>query len=171
MTTGQPTLLHLVAGSTGAGKTTYAHSISERLGAVHLSIDGWMSTLFGPDQPARPDFEWMLMRTGRCEEQMWQLIAQCVRLGIPVVADCGFTRREHRSRWRDRAATIGAAVALHHLDVPADIRWQRVQQRNRQKGPSFSFEVTRAMFDFIEGLWEPPTADELNGIVSSTAFS
>lgn len=161
MTIEATSVLHLIAGSTGAGKTTYARALSDRLGALHLSIDQWMSTLFGPDQPVPPDFGWMVARTARCEAQMWSLISQSARLGIPVVADCGFIRREHRERWLQRATNAGVEVSLHHLDVPADVRWRRVDERNKQKGETFSFEVTRAMFDFIEGIWEPPTSHEL----------
>lgn len=162
------TLLHLVAGSTGAGKTSYARSLSEKYGGLLLSIDPWMSTLFGPDQPATPDFAWLKVRTGRCEEQMWELIHQCAHMGLPVIADCGFTRRDHRARWRDRAMAAGIAAALHHLDVPVEVRWNRVQERNQRKGATFSFEVSRAMFDFIEGLWQPPSASELQGFAPAS---
>lgn len=161
MATEQQGWLHLIAGSTGAGKTSFAKELCGTLGAVHLSIDDWMATLYGPDQPESPDFAWMLARTQRCEAVMWPLILQTVRLGVPVVADCGFTRRAHRASWRARAAGDGIATILHHLDVPAAVRWQRVERRNREKTASYRFEVTRPMFDFIEGLWEPPTPEEL----------
>jgi len=38
--------VHLISGSTGAGKTTYARELSERIEGVCFSIDRWMSTLF-----------------------------------------------------------------------------------------------------------------------------
>ena len=63
--------IHLVAGSTGAGKTTYALALAAREGAVRLSIDEWMTALFGPDQPEPLRFEWMMERVKRCELQMW----------------------------------------------------------------------------------------------------
>ena len=163
MTAPRPALLHVIAGSTGAGKTTYALDLAERLGALHLAIDPWMHTLFGPDQPAELNFDWMIARVDRCEEQMWSVIMQAARVGVPVVADCGFTTREHRTRWRDRAAAAGISAQLHHIDVPAEERWRRVEGRNRDKGASFSFEVTREMFDFVETIREPPTADEIAG--------
>jgi predicted kinase len=50
-------VIHLICGSTGAGKTTYATGLRQQLGALHLSIDDWMVTLFAPDKPAQ--------RTGR----------------------------------------------------------------------------------------------------------
>lgn len=40
-------LIHLVAGSTGAGKTTYARKLCAEIGALHFSIDQWMATLNG----------------------------------------------------------------------------------------------------------------------------
>lgn len=63
-------VVHLVTGSTGAGKTTYAVALAARESALRLSIDEWMTTLFGPDQPAALQFEWMMERVNRCEAQM-----------------------------------------------------------------------------------------------------
>jgi hypothetical protein len=47
-----------------------------------------------------------------------------------------------------------------------------VEARNAQKGETYQlgFDVTREMFDFVEGLWAPPTAAEMlayNGIRTS----
>jgi len=44
-----------------------------------------------------------------------------------------------------------------------------VEARNAQKGETYQlgFDVTREMFDFVEGLWEPPTDAEMlayNGV-------
>jgi predicted kinase len=44
-------LIHLISGSTGAGKTTYASQLSERLKGVRFSIDEWMAALFWMDTP------------------------------------------------------------------------------------------------------------------------
>ncbi|MCA3255110.1 MAG: ATP-binding protein [Alphaproteobacteria bacterium] len=154
-------LLHVVAGSTGAGKTTFAMELAARTGALRLSIDEWMHRLFGPDQPAEIRFDWMIERVNRCEAQMWSVIEGAAKLGVPVVADCGFTSRDHRTRWRDCAVAAGIPAMLHHVDVGVEERWRRVEQRNREKGPSFQFEVTREMFDFVETMWEAPTAEEI----------
>jgi predicted kinase len=37
---------HLVAGSTGAGKSTAAREIAERVGGVRFSMDEWMNALY-----------------------------------------------------------------------------------------------------------------------------
>ncbi len=59
--------LHLVCGSTGAGKTTHALRLVQEHGALHFSIDDWMVRLFGADRPPRPDWPWIAERLARCE--------------------------------------------------------------------------------------------------------
>ena len=49
MTDYETPLIHLICGSTGAGKTTYARELATNIGGVVFSIDEWMVTLFGED--------------------------------------------------------------------------------------------------------------------------
>ena len=152
----------MVAGSTGAGKTTYAMKLAHELGAVRFSIDEWMVTLFGPDQPAGGiQFPWMMARITRCEAMIWSTVLQLGARGVPTVLDLGFTKAEHRARVTGWANEAGLSPRLHYVDVPMEERWARVQRRNTQKGKTYRLEVTRPMFDFVERMWEPPTADEL----------
>jgi predicted kinase len=43
--------LHLIIGSTGAGKSTYARTLATRHSGVRFAIDEWMLELFEPDRP------------------------------------------------------------------------------------------------------------------------
>ena len=63
-----PATVHLVCGSTGAGKTTHALRLVQEFGAMHFSIDDWMVRLFGPDQPPKRDWPWIAERLARCED-------------------------------------------------------------------------------------------------------
>ncbi len=54
---------------------------------------------------------------------------------------------------------------MHEVEVPAEEPWRRVLRRNcaaTDPGASetYSFPVTREMFDFMESRWEPVGADE-----------
>lgn len=155
---------HLICGSTGAGKTSYAIGLAERLGGVRFSIDEWMKTLFEQDAPQPIDFQWTIERVNRCETQIGQTAIQCARLGLPAVLDLGFTRAHHRARFAALAAGAGFEAKLHVLDVDAETRWSRVEARNHAQGETFSIKITRPMFDFIENLWEPPTPAEMNAL-------
>jgi len=160
-------LFHLVCGSTGAGKTTYALKLAADLGAVHFSIDDWMVRLFGPDQPARPDWAWITARLARCEAQMLDAARQLAALGISSILDLGLQQAAQRRRVADAARAAAIGVRLHVIDVPAAERWRRVEQRNSARGDTFRLTVTRPMFEAIEALWQLPDAAEmleLNGV-------
>jgi predicted kinase len=152
---------HLVCGSTGAGKSTYAKRLAHELRGVHFAIDEWMMALFWRDSPDPIEFEWAMERVNRCEVQIANMAAQCVARNLPVILDLGFTKAAHRQKFADIAKSDGQDFALYFLDVPADERWSRVEKRNAQQGETYSMQVNRAMFDFVEGLWEAPDSLEL----------
>jgi predicted kinase len=156
-------LVHLVCGSTGAGKTTYAKALAEQFGAVTFSIDQWMAALFWMDSSMPIDPAWAMVRVGRCYDQIWTIAAQVAGRGTPVVLDLGFSKAADRRRFAGLAAQAGLEVELHFLDVPAEARWTRVGRRNADKSETnqLPFDVTREMFDYVEGLWEPPSAQEM----------
>lgn len=151
---------HLIAGSTGAGKTTYARALAERVGGACFSIDEWMNQLFWPDLPEKNDFAWAMERVERCEAQVAHVAAQLARRGISSVIDFGLTTRAQREGWVQRAKGAEAAAELHALELPPTVRWSRVQARNEEAEGTFVFPVTRAMFEGMERLWEPPDAEE-----------
>ncbi|WP_417320794.1 AAA family ATPase [Emcibacter sp.] len=160
-------LVHLVAGSTGAGKTTYSLNLCKKLDAIHFAIDEWMSALFWMDSPDPINHSWAMDRIGRCEAQIWSMVTRLAARGVPVVLDLGFTRRDHRKKFADLARKAGFPLQLHFVDVPAEERWRRVQKRNTEKGDTYAMEVTREMFDFMEKIWEAPDTAEmttLNGV-------
>ena len=74
--------------------------------------------------------------------------------------DLGFTTKAHRDKFRDLGEQAGLSVAVHFVDVPAEERWRRVERRNAEQGETYSLPVDRGMFDFMEGLWEPPSDAE-----------
>ena len=152
--------MYLIVGCTGAGKTTYALKLAEELGGVRFSIDEWMTTLFWADSPQPIQFQWTIERVNRCEAQIFAMVRQLAARGIPAVLDLGFTTLAHRDKFRALAAEAGLSAAVHFIDVPADLRWFRVNRRNKQRGETFAMEVDRQMFDFMEGLWEPPLEAE-----------
>lgn len=153
--------IHLVCGATGAGKTTYSAGLAIDLRGVRFSIDEWMQRLHNADKPDELRFEWFFERVQRNCAQMRAVAEQLCEIDVPAVFDCGFTNAAERAVFADWAEEMGYSVQLHFVDVPADIRWERVQQRNREQAETYQFEVTREMFDFIERIWEPPSDAEM----------
>lgn len=160
--------VHLVAGGTGAGKTTYARKLAEEIGAARFSIDEWMTTLFWMDSPERIEFAWTMARIARCESQIREQVAGLIKIGVPSVLDLGFTKADHRRAFASFAEGLGARPVLHHLDLAPDVRWDRVNARNVERGDTYRMQVDRGMFDFMEGEWEAPDEDELRAINGRT---
>ena len=157
------TLIHMICGLTGAGKSTYAETLRRDLNGVRFSIDDWNANLFFMDRDPTSDFDWFYERVQRSCKQMRYTAEQLLEAGVPVVFDCGFTDRKERAIFYDWASDLGQSVQLHYVDVDTETRWFRVQKRNAEKGATFALEVTREMFDFMEGIWEAPSDDELAG--------
>jgi predicted kinase len=156
-------LVHLICGSTGAGKTTYALALGDRLGAVRFSIDEWMSALFWMDSPQPLVPAWSMERVERCFAQIWSVALEVTARNVPCILDLGFPKAASRTRFAGLARDAGLSVQLHFIDVPAQERWRRVEARNAKKGRTYqlAFDVTREMFDFVETMWEPPTDAEM----------
>ena len=153
--------IHLVCGATGAGKSTYAENLAQSLGGLRFSIDEWMQCLHSADQPSEISYDWFYERVLRNWTQIRAVAEKLTPLGIPTIFDCGLTKKEERAIFTKSAANHGFSVQLHFIDVPAKIRWQRVQKRNTERAETFQFEVTREMFDFIETIWEAPSPEEM----------
>lgn len=153
--------VHLIVGSTGAGKSTYAIKLTDEIQGLRFSIDEWMDDLFAADKPDDAGFDWYWPRIQRCETRLWEIACQALALDTPVVLDLGLSTRAHRDKFRALAVDAGHPTRLHYLDVEAATRWARVEARNAEQGETFSLTVTREMFDFVEQIFEAPEADEL----------
>jgi predicted kinase len=159
--------LNVIFGPCGAGKTTYAHSFARREKAVAFILDDWMARMFGPDMPEPIEYAWMLERVARCEAQIWSVAAAVIGSGGSVILDIGLMRRADRARIREIAEATGLPLQFHFVDAPQEVRRARVAGRNVVRGENFAIEVSPDMFDFIEGVYEPPEPDELAGAVIS----
>ncbi len=155
--------VHLICGSTGAGKTTYATALAARTGGVRFSIDEWVANLFLPDRPSPGSVEWALPLIDRCERQIWTIVDQLIARRVDVVLDLGLSTHDQRDRLRTRVAQTAAESKLHYLDVSPATRLSRVLQRSRAERRSHVFDFTEAVFNAMEGLFEAPTDDELYG--------
>jgi len=161
--------LHAIFGPCGAGKTTYAHDFARRERAVAFILDDWMARLFAADMPEPIEYDWMIERVARCEAQIWSTAAATMAAGTSVILDIGLMRRDDRARVREIAGATGLPLQWHFVDAPQDVRRARVAGRNQIRGETFAIAVSPDMFDFIEGVYEPPEPGELDGAILSAS--
>ena len=153
--------IHLITGNVGAGKSTYAATLAVRERAHVITVDEWMRVPFHPDQPDPPSYDWAIERTRRIDVQAVTEATRLAALGVPTILDLGFFAREHRMRVRAAIADAGATSRLHVLDIAKEVRWERVERRNRERPAGWQFDVDRETFEACETLYEPPGPDEL----------
>jgi predicted kinase len=163
----QPATLHVVFGPSGAGKTSYTLTVARREGLAPFILDDWMATLFGPDMPMPLEYEWMIERVSRVEEQIWATAAGVLTAGTSVIFDIGLMTKADRARVREIAEGAGVPLQFHFVTAPQAVRRQRVESRNEIRGETFAIEVPSHMFDFIEGVYEAPDEAELVGVIIS----
>lgn len=153
--------IHIVIGSTGAGKSTYCKKFAKEHNGVHFAIDEWMMPLYGPDQPDPPSFEWAYERVERANRVLWATARQVSNAGASVILEMGLTLKKDRHAIFKKAATENMRIIVHVLDVDVKTRWRRVERRNMEQGETFALHVTRGMFDYVDTLWEIPTTQEI----------
>jgi len=115
----------------GGGGDRGGEEYGGAVGGVRFSIDEWMTALYWMDCPEKNDFAWALERVGRCEAQIEAVARELARVGVDAVLDLGFTTRAQRREWLEMARLAGVECELHVLEVDAEVRWERVLERNR----------------------------------------
>ena len=154
--------IHLVIGPVGSGKSTFAKALCREHSALRLTLDDWMTRLFRPDRPPTEVIPWYVERAARCVDQIWEVTQSALAAGTDVVLEIGLIRREERASFYGRVDAAAAELEVYLVDAPRELRRERVAQRNRERGDTFSVEVPPDFFELASDLWEPPVAPELD---------
>jgi predicted kinase len=145
---------HLIHGFLGAGKTTLARRLEQRIPAIRFSHDEWMARLYGVDPPVE-HFAEFYQRVWAQLEEVWP---RCLELGLDVVLDFGFWSREERDVVRAKIAAIGAQARLYRVTCPEEEAWRRIEKRNTD--PKGSLFIARNTFEILKSRFEPLGDDE-----------
>ena len=122
-----------------------------------------MTRLFSPDRPDSGVVAWYVERAGRCLDQIWAVAASLVDAGTSVVLEIGLIQRRDRERLYRRVDAAGYELTVYVVEAPRDLRRERVEQRNQERGPTFSMVVPPQVFEMASDMWEPPERGECRG--------
>lgn len=148
--------LHLICGLPGSGKSTLAAKLEKELPALLFSPDEWIERM---NEDGHKKGKRKLV-----EELQWDVARKALKLGIDVVLENGFWSKQERTLYRNQASEIGAKAKLYFLDVPPDELKNRLRLRNENL-PSSAFYVNPDLIDVWLKEFEPPTKEELEGII------
>jgi predicted kinase len=154
MQANQAPTLFLMVGLPGAGKTVRARELAAERGALLMTPDAWMISLFDQTQPDG--------KRDLLEGHLIALALEALRLRLSVVLDFGLWGRDERSALRWMGAAVGASCQVVYLRIDREAQLDRVRSR-WERTPEQTFPITEAELDAWRSHFDVPDADELSG--------
>lgn len=154
--------IHFIEGPVGAGKSTYARAVAAKGGFAHIALDEWFVRLFSPDRPQENFVRWYTERKDRLLTLILDHAGLILATGNDVALELGLIQRAPRQAMFRQLRQEGVHFTVHVLDAPLDIRRERVQRRNVERGVTFSMVVPDHIFEAASAMWEPPDELELD---------
>ena len=147
----------VTCGKLGCGKTTYAKRLCAERGAVLLSADEWMLSLFGSDAGEKHDAYLEKVKTCLLNQSL-----ELVSRGVDAVLDWGLWTRAERSAIRAFYEARAVPCEIHCLEIDEETRQLRINIRNRAvlSGSAKDYYVDEGLAAKLDRLFEPPEPAE-----------
>ncbi|MEY9956769.1 ATP-binding protein [Streptacidiphilus sp. MAP5-52] len=147
-------VVFMLVGLPGSGKTTFAQQRLEPRGAVRLSVDEVVHARYGRygiDYPENTYFEKEAPVVTELHGRLRELLAE----GRDVVWDHGLWLRRDRDAMKSMVEDGGARWRLLYFPVPRVELLRRLVERNRRGDANALFVTPEALDDFVARFEEP----------------
>ncbi|MDP2650080.1 MAG: ATP-binding protein, partial [bacterium] len=122
------TVLFILTGLPGAGKTTYAKQLAQQSDAVVFSLDTEMHKRYGADHHI--DLE---VREKASKYDLLPEIENLLAQGTSVILDYGFYRQEERARYERMAKRFGVQSRIVYITASYQKLLERIEKRNTEE--------------------------------------
>ena len=147
--------LHLLCGKIASGKSTLAKSLAAEHGAIVLSEDHWLASLYPGEIQAIADY---LRCAQRVRSVLGPLVVNLLESGVNVVLDFPANTLANREWLLGLAQTAKVPHRLHYLELDDATCRARLHARNAQG--EHDFAATDAEFDLITRHFSVPSEEE-----------
>lgn len=155
-----PPALVVLVGLPGAGKTTFAARLAERVPLAVLESDRFRKLLFG--QPT-----YSVDESRRLFRALHGTIDRLLARRVSCLLDATNLREEHRRPLYEMAQRHGARLVVVHLDAPADVVRARLSRRRQAATPGdwsdAGPEVYERMREAVEPIARPHLRVDTSG--------
>lgn len=155
----------MTCGRICSGKSTYAAKLRRERGAVLLSIDEIMLSMFGQHAGEMHD-EYV----ARTERYLLDKSLEIIDSGIDVVLDWGVWTKVERAEAREFYSSRGIDYELHYLDILDSVWRERISKRNLaiSKNGLNAYYIDDNLAAKFGAIFEPPSDNEID--VRVTAY-
>ena len=143
------TVLIVILGLPGTGKTTFASALAARTGALHLNTD-----MLRVELGLRGQYD--ETTKARVYDELLRLTRNALKQGTPVVLDGTFYRQAFRDRITDLARETGAALKWIELTASPETVKERVSHKRPYSEADF------AVYMKIREAFEPLKEERLS---------
>jgi predicted kinase len=151
--------VHLISGLPCSGKSSYAARLESQIGALRLSLDQHLISVFGRYSIAEVGNDEHVRRVLSTREAIWATAASHLDRGTDVILDDGFFYRRHRLIVIERCKERGARSKIHFCHAPVSVLRTRLEARNARL-PPHNFSIDPDLLDKFVLLFEHPSDDE-----------
>ena len=154
----------LLCGKIASGKTTYAEALRRESGAVILSCDELMLTLFDQCLGEKHD-----ETVARCSRYLNRLALQIIASGLDVILDFGYWSRAERETVRAFFASRGVSVCLHYVCCEEGLRMKRLHERNQALAHAEErvYLIGDELRERLDQKFEEPSEEEVAQLVNT----
>lgn len=148
--------LYFYAGKMGSGKSTHSLQLAQKVKAVHISEDEWLTALY-PDQIS--NFEEYLKFASRIKPLLSKHIQQILTSGTDVVLDFPANTYQQRTWFKQLFENAHAKHQLIYIDADDEVCLQQIKHRRIEQPARARFD-TEAMFYHVSQYFEAPHPQE-----------
>lgn len=152
--------VYLICGKICSGKTTYAKKLCKEKGAILLSVDEIMLSLF--DQCCGPKLHQEYEK--RIKEYLFEKSLEVLEAKNDVVLDWGFWTKEERNATKKFFKSRNIDCELHYVAVSEEIWEKQLNKRNNEilnnKAKAYYLEHDRATY--FASMFNAPDVNEVD---------
>ncbi|GMK37357.1 hypothetical protein PCCS19_04100 [Paenibacillus sp. CCS19] len=158
---GDHSVVILMCGIAGSGKTTLSQQLAEQQGYSRLSIDEevWRTYgRYGVDYP----IEQYRAKLDAAHQRLFARLIALIQAKKHVIVDSSFWNRRERDRYKQLIEEAGGRWRLLYLRVPPDELRRRLKVRSERFDANAAFPITEELLTtFINGFEEPSGEGEI----------
>ncbi len=143
-------------GKMGAGKSTLSREIASKEGAILLSEDEWLKTIY-PDEIE--NFEDYIKYSSRLKPLIKQHVQNILNLGISVVMDFPGNTEKQRTWFKEIYTEYSFSHKLIYLEASDNLCIQQIKIRRKTNPERAQFD-TEDVFHQVTSYFQPPFEHE-----------